>query len=760
MMERNEMISQLKVLLVVPMVLLPMVAGSVADAELQRNDAVSVQTKPASSIGKTELVSMREKAKQRTRRIIWNNDGNEILIYWHDTVEQFLSKRIEAALATGSQVDSIFYCTGVTTKYSHDTNVAERMPDYNRETAHNMQMLRNLGLDQLSATVERGHKAGVEVFWSHRMNDIHDAIDTKELFSQWKSNHPECVMGTIADKEKYPQTSPKFWWSTLDYEKPAVTAYVLDITEEVCQNYDVDGIELDYYRYPMLFRPNLEFEPATQAQVDIMTEFQRSIYRMAEREGEKRGRPILIAARVPGSVAACRYSGIGIEQWLKEGLVDIIIVGNGEAWPNTPVKALVELAHAHNVPAYPCLKFNGYPKPDRDAPETWRAAASNALSTGADGVYLFNYGQIPNEPPPGFKELGDPVKLAKLDKDFYATVPHTRGYLYKASVFHPKHLPASRAVPSLLPNRGFIGNTGDGWDTSGAVTATAINYHNAFPPTMLTTVPGIDADGLRLTPSCWNEGTASGWVTNSILPSTTPQRGGTVVGGPWVEFAFDQPYPVNKMWIWNLNEHPSIADMSMKTVTIQYSLTGSTTSPAEWTTIFSGDLTKSEVDGDTSSYGVSDKIDFGGAMAKYVVITAAAENDHNYWYANRGETHNDAGLGAVRFYHGKVDFVDSAEVTLMIGDDIAAAAIGKTLDSAIMKVKLSNPKSLDFVSMSLNGNPLTPTARDTVDGWVTLSTNPSWYRVGDNNVSLVLAQGAMPSRVQVEAVEVYVKYKR
>ena len=147
-------------------------------------------------------------------------------------------------------------------------------------------------------------------------------------------------MGKPEDAKKYPQSSPKYWWTTLDFEKQEVRDYLLRITEEVCRLYDVDGIEIDYFRYPMFFRPNLDFEPATQKQLDILTEFQRSIMQMSVREGAKRGRPILVATRVPASVTACRNVGIDVERWLREGLLDIMPLGNGGAWPNVPVEEI------------------------------------------------------------------------------------------------------------------------------------------------------------------------------------------------------------------------------------------------------------------------------------------------------------------------------------------------------------------------------------------------------------------------------------
>jgi len=230
-----------------------------------------------------------------------------------------------------------------------------------------------------------------------------------------------------------------------------VRDYLYRITEEVGRRYDVDGIEIDYWRYPVFFRPNMDGQPATKAQLDILTGFQRSIRQMAVREGAKRGRPILVAARVPMSVDACRNVGIDIKRWLKEDLLDVMSLGNGGDWPNIPAEGMIKLGHDYDVPVYPCLKYSGF---GRDHIRTWRAAAANAWHAGADGVYCFNLAPYnvydPDEFTPQFKELGDPVKLMTLDKWFTATAPHTSGYCSMAEV-----LPSSMALPAELSPEGL-----------------------------------------------------------------------------------------------------------------------------------------------------------------------------------------------------------------------------------------------------------------------------------------------------------------
>jgi hypothetical protein len=323
----------------------PYLCGCIAIAVLVTEPIEASAQQPPAAAGlrpatnHVDFAKLREAAKNRTRHVIYNSDGGDMYDYQFSSVDEFLRRRTDRAV--GTQVDTISYCTGVTLAYSHDTDVAERFDDLmdalgkSGEQAtrwrNNMAVLRKAGLDQLSATVRRAHEAGLEIFWSHRINDTHDSVpEWDHLLPMWKRRHPEFVMGVPEDTEKYPQTSPRYWWSTLDFEKPEVRDYLFRITEEICARYDVDGVEIDYFRYPMFFRPNLDGDPATHNQLDILTEFQRSIREVAGREGKRRGRPILVAVRVPASVKTCRNAGIDIERWLGDDLVDVLFLGNGE----------------------------------------------------------------------------------------------------------------------------------------------------------------------------------------------------------------------------------------------------------------------------------------------------------------------------------------------------------------------------------------------------------------------------------------------
>lgn len=370
------------------------------------------------------LAAAREKAKHRRRRLIYNNDGDDIFSAGSTTPDAFLSKRLKHIL--GTQVDSVFYCMGETTLFNHLAQVGETYGEFCRDgtpgatVRDNIRALKATGADTLSLAVNFCHKNNLEIFSSHRINDIHDSVaDWDYLLSRWKRENPKYLLGTPAIRDQIRDTnSPKFWWSALDFEHPEVRDYLCRIQEDVCTRYDIDGMEIDYFRSPMFFKPNLDYQPATSAQVEMLTNFQRRVREIHYQAGTKRGRPLLTAVRVPATPAVCLHVGIDIERWIKEGLADIVTVGGGYAPFTEPFDEIRKLCQTRKIPFYATISASGMRGRENrySTPEAWRGAASNMWRAGVDGIYTFNI--FPTGPEPLFQQMGSPETLAGLDKLF------------------------------------------------------------------------------------------------------------------------------------------------------------------------------------------------------------------------------------------------------------------------------------------------------------------------------------------------------
>lgn len=366
--------------------LLAAAAGSTAMGRLLDEPQVLAASKAG-------LRSARSKAVRRQRRIIFNNDGDDIWTKGADTVDRFLDVRHRPLL--GTQVDTIFYCTTQSfNKFTHATDVAEQFLSRNGSFPNNnLGTFIKQGTDGIRMSADFCRRHSLESFWTLRMNDIHDS-STADFLSQWKQDDPTRIMSSLDAVQQF--NDRRRLWSLVDFEHPDVEPRLLAIIQEVLQKYPIDGIELDWLRAPFYFRSHYEGKPVTDKQVGVLTRIHTSIRDLVLEESEKQGRPILLASRVPVTRTLCRRIGIDIDTWLQNDLLDILAISGGYVTVASPVEELITLGHKYGVPVYPCLSQSGlmYRPPrgngETQEPASWFAAAQNSYTHGADGMYAFN----------------------------------------------------------------------------------------------------------------------------------------------------------------------------------------------------------------------------------------------------------------------------------------------------------------------------------------------------------------------------------
>jgi hypothetical protein len=121
---------------------------------------------------------------------------------------------------------------------------------------------------------------------------------------------------------------------------------------------------------------------------NALTQFLREVREHLRKRGVERGRSVELAARVDENLEACRLDGFDVQTWVKEGLVDILILGSGAI--DIAIEEFKELAKGTGVLIYPCLY--GWPSKYVPIPaELARGLAANYWYQGADGIYTFNW---------------------------------------------------------------------------------------------------------------------------------------------------------------------------------------------------------------------------------------------------------------------------------------------------------------------------------------------------------------------------------
>lgn len=348
---------------------------------------------PLSAAEEKALSEARHQAVHRRRRVIFNNDGDDIWARGADSVERFLDVRHTPLL--GTHVDSIYYCTTQSfNRFTHNTAVAEIFRAKSGSfSGNNLETFLKQKTDGLRMSSEFARRHGLETIWTLRMNDIHDAW-TPEFFSDWKRADPTRIMSTREASKKH--NDRRRLWSLVDFEHPDVEPKLIEIIQEVLRNYDVDGVELDFLRAPFFFRTGFAGQPASESQQGLLTRLVRRVRSLVLEEGRRKKRPLLLAARVPSTRPLCKRIGIDIASWLQEDLLDSLTLGGGYVTFDLPVAEMIELGHRHGLPVFPCLSQSGLMerpprgRSEKQPPEAWFGASSRLWADGADGIYTFN----------------------------------------------------------------------------------------------------------------------------------------------------------------------------------------------------------------------------------------------------------------------------------------------------------------------------------------------------------------------------------
>lgn len=343
-----------------------------------------------------------------------------------------------------SHVDALFWCDGAGgNTANYDSQVLELTGQRIGEPNPFIAKWINEGNDPPKIIVREAKKRGLDVFYSFRINDIHDAFTPKEL-ATFKIEHPEWLIGEkiYGDVTSFP--------TALNFAIPEVRELKFTVIEELFRKYDFDGLEIDFLRAAPYFLPDTEPENA-----HLLTEFLDRVRQHLNQRSRELGHPIRLAVRVDESLTACHLDGFDVATWIEKDLIDYLIMGSGVI--DIKVEEFKKLAKPKGIPVYPCL----YGWPSGYSPIPAELAAGLALNywhQGADGIYLFNwfphsYNNSEATAPymSGLmKQLGDPGTLRAQQKHLMFAADRGRpSKSYPHNWMHcvlPAELPADKAL--------------------------------------------------------------------------------------------------------------------------------------------------------------------------------------------------------------------------------------------------------------------------------------------------------------------------
>jgi len=400
---------------------------------------------------KTDRKKDQTMPRRGRNRFFFNNDGQSLLGWILEAPigeEGFAQRTIDPLRDT--QIDTLMWTLGtdpyksipqsrLSDWYSHNTSVGPRWGE-DRTTFstagawriyENVRDMIDKGLDPPAVVIKHGHEAGIDVFISMRVNDMHDgrlgSLDHPDM-SPMKRKHPEWLLGRLKTTavgrfEGYSQFAYNF-------AIPEVREYKYAIATEAIAAYDLDGLEWDFLRFPRFF-------PAGQARQHTgeMTELLRRIRKAMDEKSRSIRRKLKLSVRVPPKFELAMNVGLDIQTWINEGLVDFIVAGAPtNVMHRIPSEEYLQAADGTEVKIIAqCLGFFRRERSlgskvlwdEREcySDEMRRATAALNWMTGFDGIYVFNnhfieFAQTSSFDPRSWTELADPEQLSHLDKHY------------------------------------------------------------------------------------------------------------------------------------------------------------------------------------------------------------------------------------------------------------------------------------------------------------------------------------------------------
>ena len=388
---------------------------------------------------------LKRAAVNRERLIIWDDDGCDMTHYPYrraDLAKLPASARnfelvfLEATENTKADVIGYSgtmgfgYFTALRTGGYVNTN---RLAETNEPWRNAVNEFAAMGKDALDLATDFARRNKKEIFLSLRFNDNHDAASKPDkpngLFSPFKMRNPETMVG-------YGRRIKCCGWTAADFAQEKVRAFVKKYVRGYMENYDLDGIEFDFFRHPQLFRTVALGGRATADELATMTRLMMEFRTMAEEIGRKRGRPFVLCARVPDSFDYCRAIGIDLDGWLRAGTLDFLVVGGYfqlEPWRQT-----AEKVHGYGVKCYASLdetridqmvkRQKGKMLPGRNDKSCWIARIAAAMACGMDGVNLFNIEYFKHDDQRYIMQH-DIRDLDGVDKIYFGTYVGGGGYM-------------------------------------------------------------------------------------------------------------------------------------------------------------------------------------------------------------------------------------------------------------------------------------------------------------------------------------------
>lgn len=257
----------------------------------------------------------------------------------------------------------------------------EPMPTFNGK----FRIMQQRNIDFINMTINAIKKRDMECWFSVRMNDHHNGDNPYNNSSFLYDNSEK--LGVNGSK------------TFIDHTKEPVRNYYKNYIKELCENYDIDGIEFDFLRSCPIMAV------VCNENVKLINDYVKELKAIVNEAAKKKNKVIQTAARVYPEEWINEEYGLDPVQWVADGTIDILIP---EGWYvpvyfGIPVEKWRKSIDEKNVNKHPYLLLCGtdfkvkcdstdhYGKEMIISLEQFKGFVSSAYQRGADGIYIFNH---------------------------------------------------------------------------------------------------------------------------------------------------------------------------------------------------------------------------------------------------------------------------------------------------------------------------------------------------------------------------------
>lgn len=244
-----------------------------------------------------------------------DNDIDTFVINANASRAWYPSKTIPSILDGYKRGDRDFFrghavCQGIT-----EAEAVEEFLDTFSAFMDRYQDLIDAGVDWLAETSRACRRRNISPWVSIRMNDLHGSNNFEGSFF----NLPLLKKKEMRLKNSGYGLHKGSYQEGLNYEKKEVRDIMFQQIREVVEDYDFEGLELDWWRQPLCCEPN-----ASQETIEMMNSWFREVKALTKKRSKMTGRPYPLGLRIPGRLDILKSIGLDVVTLCREGTIDFI----------------------------------------------------------------------------------------------------------------------------------------------------------------------------------------------------------------------------------------------------------------------------------------------------------------------------------------------------------------------------------------------------------------------------------------------------